>query len=125
MIRALGMLTGVAFMVFVAPNHTQSGTPTLLASVAAPGVHLVNQGNQALLFYIRVDGGEWKEFTLGSGDNNTFRCASACEGGFEFFMRTEERHVHYRLEAGTRYILYWNSAEKIWDLLVRVGTMNL
>ena len=107
-------LLALVLMAFPASAYSESIS---LPSIGSTEVVIVNQADRSLHFSLRTEDGEWTEYTIDSGDNETFDCQGKCEGEYEFYMKTEERHVHYRLEARERYAIRWNEQGRVWDLV--------
>lgn len=91
---------------------------TTLDSTSADDVSIVNGTNTSLVFGLRINGGDWKEFHLDSGNDETYRCRK-CEGDvqWEFSIRTDgNESIRYKLNSGKKYTLRWNERLKSFDL---------
>ena len=93
-----------------------------LLATAGPGhaqilprgsVSITNAGNAQIGFQIRSGVSDWTEQSLASGRSVTFDCRCAA---FEVKISTDRENVTRALPIGQRYRIYWNAADKRWDI---------
>jgi len=85
-------------------------------SIAASSVVIVSKANRLLNFSVRPADGEWGKYSLESGKGITISCDGCTTSHFELAIATEGRQVVKTLNPTSRYVLYWNSNENLWDV---------
>jgi hypothetical protein len=76
-------------------------------------VTITNVGNAAIKFHMRSGTTDWTEQSIASGANVTFDCRCA---SFEVKIETDHNDVTRTLVIGQSYRIFWNGAEKRWDI---------
>jgi hypothetical protein len=76
-------------------------------------VSITNVGNAPISFQIRSGVSDWTAQNIASGRSVTFDCRCAA---FEVKIPTDHESVTRALAIGQRYRIYWNAAEKRWDI---------
>ena len=76
-------------------------------------VTITNVGNAPISFQIRSGVSDWTEQSIPSGRTVTFDCRCAA---FEAKIATDSESVTRALAIGQRYRIYWNAAQKRWDI---------
>jgi hypothetical protein len=116
------MCTYLSFFFFLAlcvgtldTSHSQEGV-SVLPSIRASAVHLVNKANQSVHYSLRPSGGVWSNYTLDSGESTTISCNGCVTDWFEILIRTGENQVQYDLEATKRFSIGWNDRRRLWDV---------
>jgi hypothetical protein len=73
-------------------------------------VQICNTTNNKIIFWLRPRNGQWTQFDLASGGDQTFKRAD------EIYVKTDKWYVKYSLETGNRYTIFWNRSRSIYDV---------
>lgn len=76
-------------------------------------VTITNVGNTTIKFQIRSGTSDWTEHSIASGATVTFDCRCA---SFEVKIETDQKEVTRTLVIGQSYRIFWNAAEKKWEI---------
>jgi hypothetical protein len=76
-------------------------------------VTITNVGNAPIKFQLRSGLSDWTEQSIASGATAKFDCRCAA---FEVKIETDKNEVTRSLAIGQQYRIFWNAAEKRWDI---------
>lgn len=87
----------------------------------ASDVHIINQTQNNLDFYVWLDDGKWTRLSLGSGKDREISCPRCSAGYIHFKMITgsgaDARTAKYKLKFAQRYGLRWSGDRNRWDVV--------
>lgn len=93
---------------------------TVFPSLAKIAMQIDNYANRTITFALRPDDGEWKTYSITSGNKDRFTCEECTT--FEFIMRSDGgKEVEYVLHVRKRYFIGWSDADQRWDLFERTS----
>lgn len=117
MIKKISTLSLLSIFLTWNPSMAAAGGGSMtLPSLSESSVMITHSGNIEIYYRIRPEGGEWSEYKIQPGEGTKISCSNCETNKFQIIISTENKEVDYQLESQKRYVIFWNSQSKMWDV---------